>query len=124
MRARSVLVVDDDSLQVETLALLLRDSGYRVETATSPLYALTLAAQFSADVVFLDIGLPLMDGYEVLARLKKYFPRAKFYAITGLPESEIRSKAMDAGFDGYFLKPLDFELIEKAVQETSDGASP
>ena len=117
MRARSVLVVDDDPDQVAMLALLLREGGHRVHTATNPLYALTLAAELSADVVFLDIGLPLMNGFEVLPRLRKYFPRARFYAITGRSEEEVRGKAADAGFNGYFLKPLDFAVIEKAIEQ-------
>jgi DNA-binding response OmpR family regulator len=116
LRPRCILVVDDDPDQVATLALLLREAGYRVETATNPLYALTLAAEFSADVVFLDIGLPVMTGYEVLARLKRNFTRARFYAITGRAENETRSKALEAGFDEYFVKPLDFAAIEKVLQ--------
>ena len=117
MRARCILVVDDDPDQVATLALLLREDGHRVETATNPLYALTLASQFNADVVLLDIGMPVMDGYQVLARLKRNFPRARFYAITGRAESETRRKAMDAGFNGYFVKPLDFVAFEKILRE-------
>jgi len=123
LRARSVLVVDDDPDQVATLALLLREGGHRVETATNPLYALTIAAEFNAEVVLLDIGLPVMDGYEVLARLKKYFTRARFYAITGRSEEETRNKAMEAGFDGYFVKPLDFAAIEETLKEQA-GAGP
>jgi CheY-like chemotaxis protein len=72
--------------------LLLRADGHRVETATNPLYALTLASEFSAEVVLLDIGMPVMDGYQVLARLKRNFPRARFYAITGRSESETAVK--------------------------------
>ena len=117
MRARSILVVDDDPDQVLTLALVLREDGHRVETATNPLYALTLASEFSAEVVLLDIGMPVMDGYQVLARLKRNFPRARFYAITGRAESETRSKALDAGFDGYFVKPLDYVAVEKILRE-------
>jgi CheY-like chemotaxis protein len=114
VRQRSILIVDDDPDQVATLGLLLREAGCRVETATNPLYALTLAAEFNAEVIFLDIGMPIMNGYEVMARLKRSFPRAQFYAITGRSE-ETRGKAMDAGFDGYFVKPLDFATIEKVV---------
>jgi CheY-like chemotaxis protein len=116
LRARSVLVVDDDPDQVAMLALLLREGGHRVQTATNPLYALTLATEFNAEVVLLDIGLPIMSGYEVLPRLKSYFPRARFYAITGRSQ-ETRSKATEAGFDGYFAKPLDFVTVEKLLQE-------
>ena len=100
------------------LALLLREGGHRVQTATNPLYALTLATEFNADVVLLHIGLPIMSGYEVLPRLKRYFPRARFYAITGRPQEETRNKATEAGFDGYFVKPLDFVTVEKVLQET------
>jgi CheY-like chemotaxis protein len=108
--------VDDDPDQVAMLALLLREGGHRVQTATNPLYALTLATEFNAEVVLLDIGLPIMSGYEVLPRLKRYFPRARFYAITGRPQ-ETRSKATEAGFDGYFAKPLEFGTVEELLQE-------
>jgi DNA-binding response OmpR family regulator len=118
LRARTVLVVDDDPDQLAMLALLLREGGHRVQTATNPLYALTLATEFNADVVLLHIGLPIMSGYEVLPRLKRYFPRARFYAITGRSQEETRSKATEAGFDGYFVKPLDFVTVEKVLQET------
>ena len=64
----------------------------------------------------MDIGLPVMNGYEVLAKLKKSFTRARFYAITGLAKDETRSKAIEAGFDGYFVKPLDFTAIEKILE--------
>jgi CheY-like chemotaxis protein len=116
VRPRSIVNVDDDPDQVATLGLLLREAGYRVETATNSLYALTLAAEFNAEVIFLDIGMPVMNGYEVLARLKRSFPRARFYAITGRSE-ESRSKSMEAGFDEYFVKPLDFAAIEKILRE-------
>ena len=115
MRARSVLVVDVDPDQVALLALLLREGGHRVQTATNPLYALTLATEFNAEVVLLDIGLPIMSGFEVLPRLKRHFTRARFYAITGRFQEEVRSKASDAGFHGYFLKPIDFAAIEKVL---------
>jgi CheY-like chemotaxis protein len=114
VRARSILVVDDDPDQLATLGLLLREAGHRVETASNSLYALTLAGEFNPEVIFLDIGMPVMNGYEVLARLRRSFPRARFYAITGRSE-ESRSKAMDAGFNGYFVKPLDFATIEKVL---------
>jgi CheY-like chemotaxis protein len=108
--------VDDDPDQVAMLALLLREGGHRVETATNPLYALTLATQFSAEIVLLDIGMPVMNGYEVLTRLKRNFPRARFYAITGRSQEETRSKATEAGFDGYFVKPLDFASLEEVLE--------
>ena len=116
MRRRCVLVVDDDPDQGVTLGLLLREAGHRVEAATNALYALTIAAEFTAEFVFLDIGLPAMNGYEVLARLKKRCPQARFYAITGRTETETRAKAMAAGFDGYFKKPLDVAAIKELLQ--------
>ena len=61
--------------------------------------------------------MPVMNGFEVLPRLKRHFPRARFYAITGRSEDEVRSKAFDVGFHGYFLKPLDFAVIERTLQK-------
>jgi DNA-binding response OmpR family regulator len=87
-----------------------------VELATNPLYALTLVRDFSPDVVFLDIGLPHTDGYEVLARLKRTFARARIYAITGRSDEHARRRSTEAGFDGYFVKPVDFAEIEKLLE--------
>jgi CheY-like chemotaxis protein len=110
-----ILVLDDNPDQVETLAALLTLRGHRVERATSPLYAMTLLRAFSPQIVFVDIGMPQMDGYEVLRRLRKQFKGARVYAITGRDDDETARKVEEVGFDGCLLKPVDFSMVEKLL---------
>jgi CheY-like chemotaxis protein len=112
-----VLVVDDDPDQVKMLALLLRESGHRVECATNALYALTLAREFNPEFVFLDIGMPYMDGYEAVRRFRTSFPAARMFAITGRGDDEARRKSIDAGFEDHLVKPLDAGVIEEILEE-------
>jgi len=117
MRGRSILIVDDDPDHVETLATLLESAGHRVERATSPLYALTLVRRLSPEVVILDIGMPNLNGYEVLARLKRHFTRARFYAVTGHSGDDWRKKSIEAGFDDHFVKPMDLGALDALLKD-------
>jgi len=112
--SRRVLIVDDNPDQVSSLAELLRLEGHTVEYATNALYALSMAKEFHPEFVFLDIGMPYMDGYEALRRFKRDFPGAYIVAMTGrVAEEQIASSA---GFDAYLLKPVDFEIIRKLLR--------
>lgn len=115
MSGRRILIVDDEPDQVAMLAVLLEDAGHAVRTATSPLYAMTLAEEFKPEFVFLDLGLPGMDGFEVLRRLKSRFSEARMFAITGRAGSDARSRSLDAGFEEHLVKPVDFAAIEKIL---------
>jgi CheY-like chemotaxis protein len=116
MTKKRVLVVDDNPDQVQTLAVLLRESGHRVECATSALFALTLAKQFKPEFVFLDLGMPYMDGYEAVRRFRSAFPDARMFAITGRSGEEARRKSIDAGFEAHLVKPLDVALVEDILE--------
>ena len=111
-----MLVVDDEPDQVLTLAVLLRDAGHRVECATNALYALTLARDFRPEFVFLDIGMPYMDGYEALRRFRSAFPDARMFAISGRAGDDARRKSIDAGFEAHLVKPLDVAVVERILQ--------
>jgi CheY-like chemotaxis protein len=110
-----VLVVDDEPDQVLTLAVLLRDAGHRVECATNALFALTLARDFRPQFVFLDIGMPYMDGYEAARRFRTAFPDARMFAITGRAGEEARRRSFAAGFEDHLVKPLDVAVVEKIL---------
>jgi CheY-like chemotaxis protein len=116
MTRKRVLVVDDNPDQIQTLAVLLRESGHRVECATSALYALTLAKDFNPEFVFLDLGMPYMDGYEAVQRFRSAFPAARMFAITGRSGAEARRKSIDAGFEDHLVKPLDVAVVERILQ--------
>src|SRR5436190_1646088 len=113
-RHRRVLVVDDERDVASSLADLLQVLGYRACCAYDGLQALTLALEFRPDTVFLDIGLPDMDGYEVLRRLRASFPRIRAVALSGDPSEERRGEA--TLFDVFILKPGSVQHIEHALE--------
>jgi signal transduction histidine kinase/DNA-binding response OmpR family regulator len=106
---RRVLVVDDHVDAAESLAQLLRMAGHEVHVAHSASAALEQCAVFEPEVVFLDIGLPGMDGYAVARRIRaEHGPdRPLLVALTGYGQDEDRKRSLDAGFDQHLVKPAD-----------------
>jgi signal transduction histidine kinase/DNA-binding response OmpR family regulator len=115
--ARRILVVDDNIDVVETTTMLLSLSGHEVHSAKDGLQALQAATQFRPEVVLLDIGLPLMDGYEVARRLRQMPQMAGtlLIALTGYGQQGDRERGKDAGFDGHMLKPVDPHALAKMI---------
>jgi CheY-like chemotaxis protein len=77
----------------------------------------SIAAEFAPDVVFLDIGLPVMNGYEVARALRSRpeFDRVHIAAVTGWGQDEDRRKARDAGCDSHFTKPLSPDVLREIL---------
>ena len=115
--ARRILVVDDNVDVVETTTMLLSLSGHQVRSAKDGLQALHVASEFRPDVVLLDIGLPLMDGYEVARRLRQtpQTAGALLIALTGYGQQGDRQRGRDAGFDGHMLKPVDPHALARMI---------
>jgi len=115
--ARRILVVDDNVDVVETTTMLLSLSGHQVRSAKDGLQALHMASEFRPDVVLLDIGLPLMDGYEVARRLRQtpQTAGALLIALTGYGQQGDRQRGKDAGFDGHMLKPVDPHALARMI---------
>lgn len=114
---RRILVVDDNVDVVETTTMLLSLSGHEVRSAKDGLQALHAAAEFRPEVVLLDIGLPLMDGYEVARRLRQ-MPEsagALLVALTGYGQQGDRERGRDAGFDKHMLKPVDPHALARVI---------
>lgn len=116
---RRVLVVDDNQDSAELLRTMLRIAGHDVTIAHDPLAALALAERFAPEVAVLDIGLPVMDGYELAARLRLLPETAtcKLVAVTGYGQSEDRSRSERAGFAIHLVKPIDVERLIQILQE-------
>jgi signal transduction histidine kinase len=108
-RSRRVLVVDDNADAAETLAEWLALRGHEVRTAQSGNEALEAAPQFRPEVVFLDIGLPGMSGYDVARRLRQAggCSGAVFVALTGWGTDEDRRRSEEAGFALHLVKPIE-----------------
>ena len=116
--SRRILVVDDNLDSAESLALLLGLQGHEVSTATDGPAAVTTARSFRPEIVFLDIGLPGIDGYEVARRIRAEPDLAGtvLIAMTGYGQEEDVRQAMAAGFDRHLVKPVDFAEIETLLR--------
>ena len=121
-RAARILVVDDNEDGARLMATALNARGYDARVAHDAPTALRLAQDFSPDTALLDIGLPVMDGYELAARLRELpgLSGLRLIAITGYGQESDRRKAMAAGFHHHLVKPADMVSIEAALM--SDGA--
>ena len=112
-----VLLVDDNVDGARILAEVLRTSGYLVDVAHDGPTALELARVHRPDVVFLDIGLPGMNGYEVAKRLRRQteFDTALLVALTGYGREADRIRAHEAGFDRHLVKPVEPEIVQELI---------
>lgn len=121
--ALDVLVVDDNEDAAETLRLLLEDAGHRVRVAHHPARALEEAAARSPQAALIDIGLPAMDGYELVQRLRSSAPTAGalYVALTGYGQEADRSKALAAGFDEHIVKPAEPQLLLSLLDRVPPG---
>jgi CheY-like chemotaxis protein len=120
-----LLVVDDNCDSADSLAEYLRELGHEVFVAYDPPRALASAREFPFDVAFLDIGLPVMDGYELMQRLRQLSTgrSVRFFAFTGYAQERLHKQTSDPGFDGYFVKPVDPAIIARALAGRPEGAS-
>ena len=112
--SRRVLVIDDDMNTAETLALLLKQMGHEVRFAVNGVAAMQIANGFSPDVVFVDLAMPEMDGYEVALKIRALRLNAvRIFAITGMQGDEHRQRCIAAGFNSFLVKPIDPELLRR-----------
>jgi two-component system, OmpR family, KDP operon response regulator KdpE len=108
-----VLLVDDDPQLTRALRITLRAAGYDVVTAADGRAALREAAGEHPDLVVLDLGLPDMDGAEVLAGLRPWFT-GPVLVLSARADSHDKIDALDAGADDYVSKPFDMgELLAR-----------
>ncbi|WP_437475856.1 ATP-binding protein [Sorangium sp. So ce1014] len=126
LAALRVLVVDDSVDGAESLALLLRISGHETRAVHTGPEALTAARELGADLVFLDIGLPGMNGYDVARRLRAEPDLAGLFlvALTGWGTEEDRRQAREAGFDHHLTKPVDAAEVKRLVARVAAARRP
>jgi len=112
-----ILVVDDNEDNAEMLAEALKAKGYQARVAYDAPSALRLAAEFTPGIAFLDIGLPVMDGYELAERLRALPGLAgiRLIALTGYGQESDRQKSKAAGFNHHLVKPVDFKSVQAAI---------
>jgi len=102
-----VLVVEDDEAIADVLRRSLRAEGHEVKSAGDGAEALTAAEQFTPDLVVLDLGLPRLDGIEVLRRLRADGSDVPVLILTARTETDNRVEGLDTGADDYLPKPFE-----------------
>ena len=118
-----VLVVDDNEDSAQLLAEILVQKGYHARVALDAVSALQVAAEMRPDIAILDIGLPVMDGYDLAAHLRALpdLGDVDLIAVTGYGQDADRRRTQQAGFRHHLVKPVDITALEAAL----DGlASP
>ena len=123
----AVLVIDDEPQILRALRINLRVREYDVHTAGSASEALESAAKHPPDLVILDLGLPDLDGVEVIHGLRGWTD-APIIVLSGRADSTNKVEALDAGADGYVTKPFAMDellarmraVTRRAVSETAE----
>ncbi len=110
-----VLVVDDNADAAETIASTLEALGYTTAVAHDGPAAMREAERFAPDVAVLDIGLPVMDGYELGRRLRERHEALRIIALTGYGQERDRARALEAGFAAHLVKPVELPALLGAL---------
>ena len=110
---RRILLADDNVDALESLATVLRLHGHEVFSAPNGALALETAARHLPEVALLDIGMPLLDGYEVARRIRaeEWGKGVILVALTGWGQESDRRRSQEAGFDTHLVKPLDLDQL-------------
>ena len=121
----AVLIVDDSVDAANSLATLLAFEGHETHKAHDGADAVRTAEHVRPDVVLMDIGLPVLNGYEACRRIRSYAWGAPIImvAITGWGQEEDREQSNAAGFDRHLVKPVDHDELLRVVGSARPRAS-
>ena len=116
---RRILVVDDNHDSARTLARLLKMKGHETFTASDGSEAVEAAEAHRPEVILLDIGLPVLNGYEVARTIRErpWGEEVVIVALTGWGQEEDRHRSKEAGIDHHLVKPVDTAALEKILTE-------
>lgn len=114
-----VLVVDDDRDSAQTFAYLLAGMGHEARHLTDPARVLRTVARFKPQIVFLDLAMPGITGWELAEALReKYsYDELRLIALTAHGEEKDRVRSRQAGFDAHILKPVSMDLMESMIEQ-------
>ncbi|MBN1270085.1 MAG: response regulator [Kiritimatiellae bacterium] len=118
--SNTILVVDDEESLRRLLAKIFANAGFTTRVAGSADEALALLAKEQILVMFLDLQLPGMNGMDLCRRIRKDQPVASIFALTGFASVYDLVECREAGFDDYFVKPFDPEVVVKTARDAFD----
>ena len=117
-QATRVLVVDDDFDSAEVLGLVLVDAGYDVRVALNAGQALEFVAEFTPQIAIVDIGMPAINGYELVAMLRDipHLSDCRYIALSGHAAESMSKQSQIAGFERYLNKPVTIRDVLAALE--------
>lgn len=119
-----ILLVDDDAESLVPLQIFLEKENAEIETATSATEALEKLAVHDFHILITDIGMPLADGYDLIARVRQLQTEHNAFvtaiALTAYASSDDRRRALAAGFQGHLAKPVDFDELLSVIKSFYD----
>jgi CheY-like chemotaxis protein len=114
---KKILVVDDDEVIRYMYKKTFKNAGYSVRSAETAEEALEILQVENIQVMFLDLNLPGMSGLELCRQIRSSNPIALLYAVTGYTSIFEFAACREAGFDDYFKKPVDINLLLKGASD-------
>jgi CheY-like chemotaxis protein len=118
-----ILLVDDNVDATNMLRDMLTDLGYQVAVAYDGPQALVALETFRPDVAVIDIGLPVMDGYELASHIRQDGHVPRLIAMTGYGQPADLARSRQAGFDSHLVKPVDMAALIAVIHRTASRNS-
>ena len=119
MSGERVLLVDDETEFVETLALRLETRGLRVDTADSGEAAIAKVQEKQYDAILLDLAMPGMDGVEALQRIREHNPDSQVIVVTGRATVQNAKEVMRLGALDLLEKPVEIETLTELIDQAA-----
>ena len=121
-----ILVVDDEKDAADSLGMLFEAMGHEVEVGYHGEHALSLTAAFVPHIIFLDLLMPVLDGFEAAREIRSSSrtDHPFIIALTGMGGPDVEHDTRAAGFDSYVAKPADFNVLMMIVDSLKDRQHP
>lgn len=115
---KRVLIIEDLRDSAEMMAMLVSTLGHHAKYVTDPLQAIAVAREFQPDVIFVDISMPGLNGWQVarLLRQEPGFGDTQIYALTARYGDEASAVSSASGFDQHFIKPIAVDRLEALLR--------
>jgi DNA-binding response OmpR family regulator len=120
MVSRNILIVDDDNMVIDVFKKGFNRAGYTVRRAKTAEEALAILERESYPVMFLDLKLPKMSGVDLCRVIREKYPLSILFAVTGYASEFEFSACRRAGFDDYFIKPVDLKILYRVTLDAFD----